>query len=149
MPSTVRGDTHMRRICAAAIAALIWTSAAALAAPHAPPAKTTPTRQEVAKSLEQEQKVYLERLQFCTRLRQIAAETGDDKLLEKADFLETQATDVYMRKTAPLKSLVQSVKAAEAHLEERRNNPTPANGTASNGSRSSRSPNGRPMIVRE
>jgi hypothetical protein len=142
----------MRRICAAAIAALLWTTAgwAAPPKPDTPARSPTPSRQEVAKSLEQEQKVYLERLQFCTKLRQIAAETNDDKLLEKADFLEQQATDLYMRKTAPLKTLVQDIKAAEAHLEERRNNPTPANGTASNGTRpSGRAPNGRPISVKE
>lgn len=151
------GDTNMRRISAAAVAALLWTTAAGWAAPpkpapkpetpaKAPPAAPTPTRQEVAKSLEQEQKVYLERLQFCTRLRQIAAETGDEKLVEKAEFLEVQATELYMRKTAPLKSLVQNIKAAEAHLEERRNNPTPS-GTAANGTR--RAANGRLVPIKE
>jgi hypothetical protein len=144
----------MRRISAAAIAALLWTSAG-WAVPPKPAPKSdvpakSPTRQEVAKSLEQEQKVYLERLQFCTKLRQIAAETSDDKLLEKAEFLEQQATDLYMRKTAPLKTLVQEIKAAEAHLEERRNNPTPAHGTASNGGRiGGRAPNGKPVVVKE
>lgn len=148
------GDTQMRRICAAAIAAFIvsassWAEPPRSASKNGPAAnvpKAVPTRQQVAASLDQEQKAYLERLQFCTRLRQIAAESGDNKLLEKADYLETQATELYMRKTAPLKSIMQDVKAAEAHLEERRNNPT-ITGSAANAPR--RAVNGRPIIGRE
>lgn len=151
----------MRRISAVgAIAAFLITAAAGWAAPPKPapdsPGKTpTHTRQEVAKSLEIEQKTYLERTRFCIRLREIAAETGDEKLLQKADTLEQEAFDLYMKKTAPLKSLVEQIKATEAHLEERRNSPTPATGTASTGGSSSntritgRAPNGRPIISKE
>ena len=140
-----------------AIWALLLTAAAGWTAPPMPAPKSeppgkppAPTRQDVAKSLEQEQKIYLDRLQFCTKLRQVASETSDDKLLQKADALEQQATELYMRKTAPLKTLVEDIKAAETHLEERRNNPTPPKGTASTGGRvTGRALNGRPIIAKE
>lgn len=144
----------MRRIRAVgAITAILimasigWTVPPSPAAKNAPAKAPTPSRQDVAKSLELEQKSYLERLQFCTRLRQIAAETGDDKLIEKADFLEEQATKLYLRKTSTLNGLVEDIKAAEAHLEERRNNPTPVGSAANNGR--GRAPNGRPVGPRE
>jgi len=38
----------------------------------------------------------------CTKLRQVAVEANDDKMLEKADGLEQQATALYHQRTARL-----------------------------------------------
>ncbi len=143
----------MRRISAVgAITAILITAAAAWAAPPKPAPKAepskTPTREQIAQSLEQEQKTYLERMQVCTRLRAIALEKEDEKMMQEVDALEQQAFELYMKRTAPLKSLVEQVRAAEAHLEERSNNPTPA-GSAANGGRTNRAPNGRPIAIKE
>ena len=107
-----------------------------------PEAEKPPTRDEVAKSLDYEQKLYLKRLEFCTRLRQIAVESKDDSLLVKADALEKQATDVYLSKTSKLPTILQDVKAAEAALDAKKSETSPR-GSASN-SRPSRPTNGRP-----
>lgn len=129
-----------------AITAILFSVAGAWAAAPKPEKPTkTPTREEVAKSLEEEQKVYLERVRFCDRLRAISLETNDEKLRDKAEQIEAQAFELYMRRTAPLKTIVQDIKAAEAHLDERRNNPTPP----ATASRIQRAPNGRPIPVKE
>jgi hypothetical protein len=106
-----------------------------------------PTREEVKHSLDQEQAVYLQRLAFCSRLRQIAAEKDDQALLRKADVLEQQATDIYLARTKTLPTIMEDVKAAEATLDQKRT--SPATGAAANNRPVSRAPNGRPIISRE
>ena len=106
-----------------------------------------PTQKELSRSLQEEQKYYLDRLQFCTRLRQIGTETNDSDLLRKADALEKMAEEVYQKKTSKLPDLLQEAKAAEAALEEKRN--APAAGTASTSRVTGRSANGRPIVTRE
>lgn len=111
------------------------------------PVEKSPTWTEVSRSLDQERAVYMERLQFCTRLRQIAVESGDEELQQKASQLEDQAEEVYMKRTRKLPSIVQDVKAAEAALEQKS---TPPKGTAStNRVSQGRAPNGRPIVTRE
>ena len=105
------------------------------------------TQKELSVSLQEEQKTYLERLQFCTRLRQIGTETNDNDLLRKADALEKMAEEVYQKKTNKLPDLLQEARAAEAALEEKRNAPTA--GTASTNRVSGRAANGRPIVTRE
>jgi hypothetical protein len=112
--------------------------------PETPAADKAPTRDDVKRSLDQEQKVYLQRLEFCSRLRQIAAQTNDDELLRKADNLEQQATDVYLKRTQTLPAILQDVKVAEAALDQKRE--SAATGSAANRSNASRAPNGRPLI---
>lgn len=78
-----------------------------------PPAPTTPPapRPFVAgpldpdtlkEALRAEQDAYLRRLDVCSKLRQLAVESNDDKLLERADSLEQQATALYHQRTARL-----------------------------------------------
>ena len=66
-------------------------------APAAPLAPET-----LADALRAEQDAYLRRLDVCTKLRQVAVESNDEKLLEKADGLEQQATALYHQRTARL-----------------------------------------------
>jgi len=106
-------------------------------------AEKPPTWTDVSRSLDQERAVYMERLQFCTRLRQIAAESGDEELFGKSDELEEQAESVFTKRTSKLPNIVQDVKAAEATLEQRR--PEPPSGTAAATTVTGRSPNGRPI----
>jgi hypothetical protein len=113
------------------------------------PAEKPPTREDVARSLKQEQAGYLERLNFCSKLRQIAAETNDEALLRKADDLEQTATDIYMQRTGKLKTLLENAEEAEAALSRKK--PAAAAGTAwgDKPSRPTRAPNGRPLPNRE
>src|SRR5271166_3001565 len=119
--------------------------------PDTPVEPTAPrqpiTQKDVSRSLEQEQKLYLERLQFCTRLRQIATETNDNALMLKADDLEQQATQVYTKRTKTLPALLQDAKAAEAALDQK-NEPKPA-GTASTNRVTGHYPNGKPITSQE
>ncbi len=61
-----------------------------------------PTKEEAARSLEQEQAVYLQRLAAISKIRLIAEERGDDDLRRKADDLERQADEVFRQRTAKL-----------------------------------------------
>ncbi len=65
------------------------------------------------------------------------------------ELLRAQAAMYRLAKIVDeLEALVEQVRAAEAHLEERSNNPTPA-GSAANGGRTNRAPNGRPIAIKE
>ncbi len=115
--------------------------------PAPAPAEKPPTWSDVSRSLDQERAVYMERLQFCTRLRQIAFESGDEELRKKAEMLEEQAEQVFVKRTSKLPTIVQDVRAAEANLEQRK--PGPPAGSASASAAPSRiagrQPNGRPV----
>ncbi|HEX3149070.1 MAG TPA: hypothetical protein VHR66_13395 [Gemmataceae bacterium] len=65
-----------------------------------PPAP--PTKEALAKTLADEQKVYLQRLDAITKIRSIAADQNDEAMLQKADELEKQATEIYNQRTARL-----------------------------------------------
>ncbi|MCE9531255.1 MAG: hypothetical protein K8T89_09060 [Planctomycetes bacterium] len=108
-----------------------------------------PTRQEIARSLEQEQKVYMERLQFCTKLRQIATETNDVELLRKADFLEQSATDVFMKRTSTLPSLLDDVKSSETALDQKKPNTPSGSASTTPKTVTGRAPNGKPIYLRD
>ncbi len=112
------------------------------------PKSNATSYKDISRSLEKEQAIYLDRLQFCTKLRQIAIETHDDNLLEKAEYLEKKCEEVFQSRTHKLPALIQEVKASETRLEEMRNNPTPS-GTASTNQTIRRAPNGRPIYSRE
>src|SRR5207302_232620 len=56
----------------------------------------------VAEALRAEMDAYARRLDVCTRLRQIAVETGDDKLLQQTDELEKQAAAIYKARVTRL-----------------------------------------------
>jgi hypothetical protein len=107
-----------------------------------------PTREDVKRSLDQEQAVYLQRLALCSRLRQIAAEKDDQALMSKSDALEQQATDIYLARTKTLPTILEDVKAAEAVLDQKRST-TPTGSAASNNRPVGRAPNGRPIVSRE
>jgi len=115
-----------------------------------PPAP--PSRQDVARSLEQEQKLYMERLQYCTRLRGIAGETNNEELLGKADKLEQLATDVYLERTRTLPTILSEVKTAETALSQKKpDSPkaTASTETTTSNKVTSRLPNGKPIYARE
>jgi hypothetical protein len=127
----------------------MFTSSKAKAAEKKPEPveEKAPTREEVAKSLDLEQKTYLQRLEFCTKLRQIGVETKDEALVRKAEALEQMAHDRYLAKTSKLPAILQDVKAAEAKLEEKKNWGSPS-GSASAG-QPKRAPNGRAITTPE
>jgi type IV secretory pathway VirB10-like protein len=60
------------------------------------------TREAVARALQEEQRVYLQRLAAISKIRQIAEDTNDKTMLRKADELERQAEEVYQQRTAKL-----------------------------------------------
>lgn len=57
---------------------------------------------ELAEAVRAEQDAYIRRLDVCTRLKQFAAEAGDDKLAQQAADLERQATALYEQRVAKL-----------------------------------------------
>ena len=59
---------------------------------------------DVARALDQERKVYLQRLDAVSRLRRVADEQGDEDLRKKADDLEKQADEVFQLRTARLQA---------------------------------------------
>jgi hypothetical protein len=69
------------------------------------PATSGPTKEAIVRTMAEEQKVYLERLQAITRIRQIALEKNDEQLLRKADDLEQQAEDNFKFRTAKLPTI--------------------------------------------
>jgi hypothetical protein len=82
----------------------VFAGPAKPAAPPQPrPVPTGPLSPEtLAEALKAEQDAYLRRLDVCTKLRQVAVDSNDEKLLEKADGLEQQATALYHQRTARL-----------------------------------------------
>jgi hypothetical protein len=115
----------------------------------APIPAPVPTWKDVSRSLEQERAIYMDRLQYCTRLRQIAVESNDEELLRKADELEELAEAVYTKRTRSLPSIVEDVKAAEAARDQRRPAGAPAGSASATPRVTGRAPNGRPIIARE
>jgi hypothetical protein len=63
-----------------------------------------PSKEDVTRALDQEQKVYVQRLAAVSKLRQIAEDRGDDELIKKADDLERQADEVFRQRTARLQA---------------------------------------------
>jgi hypothetical protein len=86
------------------------------ARPPAPPKESA--KDLAAKQLDQEQRVYLQRLQAISKIRQVALEQNDEATLKRADELEQQAEDVYKQRTARLMGIVE--KDDQATLEKGR-----------------------------
>jgi hypothetical protein len=75
----------------------------ATAATPSPSVATKPDgKEQSTRVVADEQKIYLQRLEACTKLREAAIEKGDDDLMRQADDLEMQATEVYRRKISAL-----------------------------------------------
>jgi hypothetical protein len=72
-----------------------------------PPAPKESPREVAARQLDQEQRVYLQRLQAISRIRALAAEQNDDAMLKKADDLEKQAEDIFRQRTAGLMTIAE------------------------------------------
>lgn len=71
--------------------------------PKAAPVIIAPPPAEViAEAIRAEMDAYARRLDACTRLRQIAIETGNDALLNDADDIERQAALLYQARVARL-----------------------------------------------
>ena len=69
------------------------------------PAASASTKEAIVRTMADEQKVYFERLQAITRIRQIAHDRNDEQLMRKADDLEQQAEDNFKMRTARLPTL--------------------------------------------
>jgi hypothetical protein len=70
-----------------------------------PPPTITPKispREQAAQTILQEQQALLEHLAVCTRLREIAEETGNESVNRKADELEEMAYEIYNKRIAHL-----------------------------------------------
>ncbi len=124
---TVRewGDVSMHRFRAGAAVLALAAAAGGLAAadkkqppaPARPPVVVEPLPPDVmAEAVRAEQDAYLRRLDVCTKLKQIAAEKGDDALAARAGELERQATALYEYRVAKL-GLKPTKKPAEATLD--------------------------------
>jgi pyruvate/2-oxoglutarate dehydrogenase complex dihydrolipoamide acyltransferase (E2) component len=68
--------------------------------PAARPAQSP--REAAARTLAEEQRVYLERLGAITKIRQVAFDQRDDELLKRADELEAKAEEIFKQRTALL-----------------------------------------------
>jgi hypothetical protein len=72
-------------------------------APPGPPKVVAPLPPaELADAVRAEQMAYLRRLEVCTRLRDVAANTNNDKLVDAAEELERQAFATYQARVARL-----------------------------------------------
>jgi hypothetical protein len=69
--------------------------------PAGKPAAAT-AKEAAIRTLAEEQRVYLERLQAISKIRQIANDQRDEELLKRADDLEAQAEEVFKQRTALL-----------------------------------------------
>jgi len=89
----------------------------AKSAKKAPVIIAPPPAEIVAEALRAEMDAYARRLDACTRLRQIAIETGNDALLQSTDEIERQAAAIYQARVARLG--VNSKLPPESRLEAR------------------------------
>ncbi len=72
-------------------------------APPGPPTVVAPLPPaELADAVRAEQMAYLRRLEVCTRLRDVAANTNNEKLIDAAEELEKQAFAMYQARVARL-----------------------------------------------
>ena len=86
-------------------------------APPGPPVVVTPLPPaELADAVRAEQMAYLRRLGVCTRLREVATETGNDKLIDAAEELERQAFATYQARVARL-GVKTGPRSADADLD--------------------------------
>jgi hypothetical protein len=86
-------------------------------APPGPPVVVTPLPPaELADAVRAEQMAYLRRLEVCTRLREVAANTDNDKLIETAEELERQAFATYQARVARL-GVKTGPRSADADLD--------------------------------
>lgn len=98
-------QSHLRKLCAVGVL-LGGTLLAAEPGPKSVGSKSgtpKPAKPPVdpgIRILSDEQNIYLQRLAYCTRLRQLALDTRDEKYVKAADELETMATEVYKQRTS-------------------------------------------------
>jgi N-methylhydantoinase B/oxoprolinase/acetone carboxylase alpha subunit len=74
-------------------------------------------REQAAKTVLIEQQAHLQRLAVCTRLRELADETGDESLNKKADDLEAKAYELYQQRISHLPSARELNRSAEKSLD--------------------------------
>ncbi len=79
------------------------------------------SKETVAKMLAEEQKVFFDRLQAITKIKQIALDQGDEEMMQKAQELEAKAEEIYRLRTAKLPN-VDELKSDRAALERGRDN---------------------------
>jgi hypothetical protein len=84
-----------------------------------PPATTSPSKESIVRTMADEHRVYIERLQAISRIRQIANERNDEQLMRKADDLEQKADDNYKMRTAKLPTLDDDRTALERGRDDR------------------------------
>ena len=93
-----------------------------------PPA--LPSKEALAKTLADEQKVYLQRTTAIDKIKQVAHDQGDDVMLQKAEELQRQADDIYQQRTARLMSTAQQQDDRAALERGRDDRPATAERTA-------------------
>jgi hypothetical protein len=67
--------------------------------PAGRPSGTT-AREAAARSVAEEQRVYLERLKAISKIREVANDLRDEELLRRADDLEAQAEEIFKQRSA-------------------------------------------------
>jgi hypothetical protein len=66
------------------------------------PANTPTPKEAAGRTLADEQRIFLERLNAISKIKRIALEQGDEEMLKKAEDLEQQAEEVFKQRTARL-----------------------------------------------
>ncbi|HEY2786026.1 MAG TPA: hypothetical protein VGJ05_13745 [Fimbriiglobus sp.] len=88
-------------------------------APSGPPVIVAPLPPaELADAVRAEQMAYLRRLEVCTRLRDVATNTKNEKLIDVAEELEKQAFAMYQARVARL-GVKTGPRNAEAELDSK------------------------------
>ena len=101
-------QSHLRRLCA--IGVLFGGGLLAAAEPgtrsvgtkSATPKPARPLVDPAVRVLAEETDIFLKRIQFCTRLRQLAVETREEKYIAQADELEAMADKIFKQRTQGL-----------------------------------------------
>jgi hypothetical protein len=66
------------------------------------PANTPLPKESAGRTLAEEQRVFLERLNAISQIKRVALEQGDEEMLKKAEDLEQQVEEVFKQRTARL-----------------------------------------------
>lgn len=88
--------------------------------PTANPVPAAPSREQVARMLAEEQRIYLDRLQAISKIKRVADERGDDDLMRRAEDLEAQAEELFKQRSARLPKPADDMKDDRAALERGR-----------------------------
>jgi hypothetical protein len=83
-------------------------------------AAAAPTGKEAAaRTLAEEQRVFLERLKAISKIKEIALDQGNEELLRRAEELEEQAEEVFRQRTARMQGTADDRAALERGRDDR------------------------------